>query len=289
VDSLPISVIVIARNASKILTRCLEAIKANNPAEIIVVDGNSSDNTVEIARSFGARVFSDEGKGAAVARQVGAEMAVQDFISYIDADITLAPQTLSTMYRELIASEFTGIRCRLIPPKGKISYWEKASFEIDNWGSAKYDQVKIGIPACLLRRNILLKFRFDPTVFRGAEDAEIERRMVKAGCRFGASSAEVTVHNPGDFRAFWRQKYLWGGGMALIMLAQGPFNSRIWPPIVGGYSILKACFKARFSLIPYFFLESIAQMQGFAVYCSRMAKGKIKKVDKAVSIPGRSD
>lgn len=52
-----LSVVVATSNSEKYLNRCLTSIK-DIAAEIIVFDLSSTDNTVEIARSFGARIIS---------------------------------------------------------------------------------------------------------------------------------------------------------------------------------------------------------------------------------------
>ena len=49
---LPITVIVPVRNAEAMVEDCLAGIVRANPGEIIVVDGNSTDRTLEIARRF---------------------------------------------------------------------------------------------------------------------------------------------------------------------------------------------------------------------------------------------
>src|SRR5690242_7808790 len=51
---LPVSVIIPVRNEATNLPRCLEAL--SDFAEVYVIDSQSSDSTVEIARSCGARV-----------------------------------------------------------------------------------------------------------------------------------------------------------------------------------------------------------------------------------------
>ena len=86
-ENLPISVIIIAKNAERTIEECLSAVKKSNPAEIIVVDGNSTDRTVEIARRYTEHIYPDEGKGIGYARQLGAEMASQEYIAYVDSDV----------------------------------------------------------------------------------------------------------------------------------------------------------------------------------------------------------
>lgn len=56
-------------------------------AEIIVVDGHSSDKTVEIAKKFGAKlIYEDKGKGFALRK--GMKIAKGDTIITMDADLS---------------------------------------------------------------------------------------------------------------------------------------------------------------------------------------------------------
>ena len=68
---LDVSVVVPARNAAPWLDACLTAIERGEPAEVIVVDGCSTDDTVRIARAHGAHVLSDEGRGLAPRAALG--------------------------------------------------------------------------------------------------------------------------------------------------------------------------------------------------------------------------
>jgi len=57
----PVSVIIAARNESKNLPRCLESLRSFG--EVYVIDSQSEDTTVEIARSYGAKVVQFFYKG----------------------------------------------------------------------------------------------------------------------------------------------------------------------------------------------------------------------------------
>jgi glycosyltransferase involved in cell wall biosynthesis len=63
--------------------------------EIIVSDANSTDRTVEKARRYTVRIISDDRRGIAHGRNVGAQSAFGDVLVFVDADATLAPDFLS--------------------------------------------------------------------------------------------------------------------------------------------------------------------------------------------------
>ena len=54
--------------------------------ELIVVDGHSTDNTRELAESYGARIVLDNKKGKGDAIRVGAEAATYNIVVFMDAD-----------------------------------------------------------------------------------------------------------------------------------------------------------------------------------------------------------
>lgn len=86
-----ISLCMIVKNEEDCLGRCLGSI-AGEVEELIVVDTGSTDRTVEIAQSYGARIVSFPWIGDfAAARNAGLELAGGDWILFLDADEYLEP------------------------------------------------------------------------------------------------------------------------------------------------------------------------------------------------------
>jgi glycosyltransferase involved in cell wall biosynthesis len=85
-----ISIIIPAYNAARTLSQTLTALCAAQPLplEIIVVNDGSTDDTAQIAKSFGVRVLSlEKNIGAAAAKNRGADNAHGDILLFTDADI----------------------------------------------------------------------------------------------------------------------------------------------------------------------------------------------------------
>jgi tetratricopeptide (TPR) repeat protein len=88
-QGLRLSLCMIVRDEQEMLPRCLAAV-AGAVEEIVVVDTGSTDATMEIARSFGARVIEREWTGSfAEARNVSFDAASGDWLMYLDADEVL--------------------------------------------------------------------------------------------------------------------------------------------------------------------------------------------------------
>ena len=84
-----LSVVIITFNEEANIGRTLASVQplvADGNGEIIVVDSGSTDRTVEIAKSFGAKVFVEEWKGFAAQKNSAIDKAAGDWILSLDAD-----------------------------------------------------------------------------------------------------------------------------------------------------------------------------------------------------------
>lgn len=80
-----ISIIIPTKNEGETLSDVLKNISPMD-AEIFVIDGNSDDNTEQIARSYNVRFEKDNGKGKGSAIRQGIDRAHGNILVFIDAD-----------------------------------------------------------------------------------------------------------------------------------------------------------------------------------------------------------
>ena len=102
-----LSVVLITQNEERNLLRTLESVMPlvrDGGGEIIVVDSGSTDRTVEIAQSYGARVFVEAWKGFAAQKNSAMDKASIDWILQLDADEALEPGLAAEMEVALKAS-----------------------------------------------------------------------------------------------------------------------------------------------------------------------------------------
>lgn len=91
-DKSSLSVAIITQNEAQNLPDCLKSVAFAK--QIVVVDSGSSDNTVEIARSFGAEVFLKPWKGDfGEQKQYALDQCRQPWILVLDADERIPPET----------------------------------------------------------------------------------------------------------------------------------------------------------------------------------------------------
>lgn len=90
-NSMKVSVVIPAYNEEKYIRKCLESIaqQIEKPDEVIVVDNNCIDNTVEIAQKFRAIIVKEKKQGMIHARNAGFDAAQYEIIARTDADAIL--------------------------------------------------------------------------------------------------------------------------------------------------------------------------------------------------------
>jgi len=84
-----LSIVIITHNEEANIGRTLASVQslvADGKGEIIVVDSGSTDRTVEIAKSYGAKVFIEKWKGYAAQKNSAIDKASGDWILSLDAD-----------------------------------------------------------------------------------------------------------------------------------------------------------------------------------------------------------
>lgn len=111
-----VSLCMIVKNEESNLTACLKSV-GDLPGEIIIVDTGSTDRTVEIARSFGARVeqfaWIDD---FAAARNESLKYATGDWILWLDADDWVSAENLIRLKNAVASGHADAFRCRMVSP-----------------------------------------------------------------------------------------------------------------------------------------------------------------------------
>jgi glycosyltransferase involved in cell wall biosynthesis len=214
---LDLTVIVPARNAEHLIGGCLRSISRSAPAEIIVVDGESTDRTVELALAHGARVLSDGGAGLPAARRLGAEAATTPWVAMIDADVVLADGDLERLLAEARNEGYAALQAGLRSVSGD-GYWGRALVAHHRSGRSKE---WFGVVATVVERETLLEHGFDDRFLSG-EDIDLRWRLREAGAKIGVSRRTVVEHRFEDSWEFAKGQWLADGhGFGRMIRAHG--------------------------------------------------------------------
>lgn len=111
-----VSIVIPALQEEKYIGRLLSRIAAHPGLEIIVVDGGSTDKTVDIAKNFTEKVYVLRERGIGRARNYGASKASGDIIIFMDADVDPPPDFLEKVTSAFRGSrDIVGLTCNIMP------------------------------------------------------------------------------------------------------------------------------------------------------------------------------
>jgi glycosyltransferase involved in cell wall biosynthesis len=260
--ALALTVVVPARNAEHILADCLASIAESCPAEIIVVDGNSTDRTVEIARSYATQVLNDDGKGLPAARLLGAQAATQSLIALIDADVVLHPGALRDLMDEYDQDGYDALQAGLLSEAGS-GYWGQALVHHHRTGRSKS---WFGLVATIIRRDTLLEHGFDAAFISG-EDIEFRWRLARAGLKLGVSTRTIVAHRFEDTFHFAKGQWLADGAGLGRMVKKHPVRGArllAQPLVAAGRGSVLALLRREPRWLPYYALFAAYNYVGMA-------------------------
>lgn len=204
-----LSVIIPVLNEEPILEASLRHVLDSAFEEIIVVDGNSSDRTRDIAaamieQSSGRLALVISSPGRATQMNAGADISQSDVLIFLHADTRLPPNAYVIIQQTLVSEEYIGGRfdVQFTPETG----WGRLISAMMNWRS-RWSGIATGDQAIFVRREVFERiggFADLPIM----EDIDFSRRLKRAG-RMAALHSKVLT----SFRR-WEQ----GGPLRTIGL-----------------------------------------------------------------------
>jgi glycosyltransferase involved in cell wall biosynthesis len=177
------SVIILTKNSANTIRKCLDSVfeQTVKPDEIIVVDGSSKDETLEIVKNYPVKIVTEPGLGYGYARNLGIKNSVGDIIFFIDSDCYAEPQWIEKILPHFDNAEIAGVTGRLQlwnTEHGVARFLAYVGHRLDMPLQGKI--VKIAPTMNLaIRRDIILKVGgFDSTLVR-CEDTDITYKISK--------------------------------------------------------------------------------------------------------------
>jgi glycosyltransferase involved in cell wall biosynthesis len=203
-DRVNASFVVIVRNGETTIRQCLDSlICQTRNAEIIVVDGNSTDRTREIASLYPTKlVFAPKQDSYGISRNVGVRQARGRIILFMDADDVASPTHCEKLVEHFedpsvgivnvprVASQANGWFLKMLQIE-----WSAAPAE----GSEPYQtdwRTVTTKGSAFLREAIVKAGWFDENMFFGTEDKELAYRIQKLGYRVLHDPAAVISAKP---------------------------------------------------------------------------------------------
>ncbi|HYU21441.1 MAG TPA: glycosyltransferase family 2 protein [Chloroflexota bacterium] len=198
-----ISVVIPVYNSAPMLQRCLEGLWQSRGVawECIVVDDGCTDESVAVAREWGAQVVRTEQprSGPGRARNLGAQAASAPLLCFVDADVVVRPDTLAQFVMLFasdpqLAAAFGSYDDRPAAPDLLSQYRNLLHHFVHQSGREAASTFWAGCGA--IKRSVFLTLGgFDPSYARPSiEDIELGYRLRAGGERIRLAKHIQVTH-----------------------------------------------------------------------------------------------
>jgi len=188
---LTFSIIIPVKNNAGTLPALIESAWSQlfRPAEVVVVDGSSIDETPKIASKMGARLIRYESVGdeRSYARNLGANQSTGSVLVFVDSDMELSSEVLIEAAKAIEA----GADAVVFPEVnlgqgliGKIRSWERRAVS---------DAVLLTFARAMRREVFQSAGGFDKEIL-GFEDIDLQATLIERGFRIARIGAKIWHH-----------------------------------------------------------------------------------------------
>ncbi|NWG09187.1 MAG: glycosyltransferase [Nitrososphaerales archaeon] len=233
-----LGVVILTRNSARMISQCLGSICRNSvqPYITVIVDGGSSDQTLEIVGKFKDRlrlkILSDERKGLGYAREIGRIACETHYVAMVDSDVLVPPDFFKKALNILTTEQYVGAVAAKLKPIQVEDGW-LARFQVKNlaihlhWEEPVFPTSTIAVhTACTIFRNSWLQTinGFDSFFRLAKEDSDISFRLRKTGVQL-VYIDEYAEHL--ERTRLWRTNFRYG--RSYVHIAQKhPVEAKLW-------------------------------------------------------------
>lgn len=219
--------------------------------EVIVVDSDSCDKTLEIARQFPVRIINaSRNVNASKARNIGVKKSKGEILVFTDSDCVVGKDWLKTLIDALGNAD--GVTGAYYTLNTKSSLARFVGYDMDFRHKRLPHKSKVlGTYNCAIRRNVFVDVGgFDERIKSIAwEDADLGIRLSEKYTLYFDNRIRVGHHHPQTLRTYFRKQALRAQGQ-VVMARQGHITDNY----VGLASLLQLPTTVLFFLSPLFLL-----------------------------------
>ncbi len=214
------------KNAEGTVEKAIQSVlNQNYPREfmeLIIVDGNSRDRTVQIleenlkGQDLQVALFFEAG-GLGLARQVVVDKAAGAYVIWVDSDMILSKDFARKQVHFMDAHPKAGIAKGKYCPQGHpenehlVATLEDVEFVLSTLHEGLTDSKSLGTSGCIYRVAAIREIGgFDLNIKGAGEDTDAENRIRAAGWELYITSALFCEIRRQSWRSLWNE-YFWLG------------------------------------------------------------------------------
>ena len=214
-DSPKVSVVIVTKNEEEAIEKCLTSVfnQSVKPLDVIVVDGRSTDDTVEKARKFPVKILVETGLTSPYnARNLGVQHANGEIVLIMGADTELDRDCLKNAMKY-----FQDPTVLVVIPSLEIKVHTHLEKIQAKWFYGTRSPLRgkhaTGFSTQFIRKNVYTNIKFDPSLGYG-DDGDFRKRLQQlykgSGIIARAYKSKIFIDLPHSLRELSSQ-YIWYG------------------------------------------------------------------------------
>jgi len=203
-----------------------EQVFSHELIEVIVVDGNSQDDTMRLIREIFSTSdiktkFFSENEGLGFARQLVVNNATGKYIIWVDGDIIISDNYLTLQVKFMESHNDVGIAAGsfgLNPDDNWVSLIQNIGYVIDSErNNGKQTSRLIGTEGSIMRtKAIRMAGGFDPKIKGAHEDTFLSYKIRSKGWKFFITKAKFYERQRVTWKDLWKQHVWYGYGLHFV-------------------------------------------------------------------------
>ena len=205
---LELSILVCNKNSLKFLRKSIPEYKKIKVKELIVVDGNSTDGSLEYLKEKKIKTISDSGKGLSFSRQLGIDNSNGKIIFMAGPDDICDKYFLEDSLNKFLISKYDAatVYLKIFNPQ---TYWD---FSLNFWFSYirnKKQSIKVLGTPTYFKRKVFDIIKYDSKTI-GCDDTDISKKLIQKNYKIGVLENYCDQINENNFNDVKKKFLLYG-------------------------------------------------------------------------------
>lgn len=216
----PVSVVITVKNEEKSIKQLMESLLLQErPFEVIVVDSESEDKTVEILKSYRGAIdlkIIEKKCTRGAGRNIGVENSKYDLILFTDGDVILDRNWIFEMRKSFLDGNDVVAGKTITIGNKKFANLDRVELYNKNFD--------VTFPSCNLgyRKELFKSIGGFDERFITAEDIDLNFRAINAGAKFHYNENAIVYNRArDDLKSFFRQAFWNGYGRKQLSIKHG--------------------------------------------------------------------
>ena len=268
-------VAILTYNEQSNIEACVKSVNACFFNNIVVLDGGSTDETLQIIKSLSVEQIVKSGSSISERRSMALDLAIErnfEFVLFVDADQRLLDKETQQKANQLFDKEplLAGIHLNLVTPNepAHYNYWQMGFYSRHSLITGNFSEKSVIGTPCFFKIDIVKQFKYNHGQINGpSDDTLFCKQITSKNYKLISAPINCTEIVRASFSSTVRKAYWYGIGDAEYIINETNVKNRknhLFHVLVRN-SLINP-FKNLNKLFFFYLIFGMGRMSGFLYY-----------------------